>query len=79
MLAPGERYIRRVSNAANLNGIESPCVKICDIDRPTGLCCGCGRSLAEIAGWSSLSSAERRRIMAELPARKAELLEGDGR
>ena len=79
MLATDGRYIRRVSNAASPNGIETPCVKICDIDRPTGLCCGCGRSLAEIAAWSSLSSAERRRIMAELPARKAELLEGGGR
>ena len=68
-----------MSSAANLNGIETPCVKICDIDRETGLCCGCGRSLAEIASWSSLSGAERRRIMALLPARKAELLEGDGR
>jgi predicted Fe-S protein YdhL (DUF1289 family) len=34
---------------------------------------GCGRSLAEIAGWTSLSDAERRRIMDELPARLAKL------
>jgi predicted Fe-S protein YdhL (DUF1289 family) len=49
--------------------MESPCIKICAIDPGTGLCEGCGRSLAEIAGWTGLSSAERRRIMAELPAR----------
>ena len=60
-------------------GIQSPCVKLCDIDRETGLCCGCGRSLAEIAHWSAMSAFERRTIMAELPARKAELLEGDPR
>jgi predicted Fe-S protein YdhL (DUF1289 family) len=60
-------------------GIQSPCVKLCDIDRETGLCCGCGRSLAEIASWSAMSTVERRSIMAELPARKAELLEGDPR
>jgi predicted Fe-S protein YdhL (DUF1289 family) len=66
-----------VSSAETPTGIESPCVKLCDIDRTTGLCCGCGRTLAEIASWSSLSSSERRRVMAELPARKAEQLEGD--
>ncbi|MEO8420007.1 MAG: DUF1289 domain-containing protein [Hyphomicrobium sp.] len=54
-------------------------MQLCDIDRETGLCCGCGRSLAEIASWSTLSSVERRGIMAELPARNAELLEGDPR
>jgi predicted Fe-S protein YdhL (DUF1289 family) len=65
-----------VSSAETPTGIESPCVNICDIDRTTGLCCGCGRTLAEIASWASLSSSERRRIMAELPERKAEQLEG---
>jgi uncharacterized protein len=68
-----------VSNAARPTVIETPCVKICDIDRESGLCCGCGRSLAEIAAWSSMSDAERRHIMALLPQRRAELLEGDGR
>jgi predicted Fe-S protein YdhL (DUF1289 family) len=60
-------------------GIESPCVKLCDIDRETGLCCGCARSLAEIASWSALSRIERRGIIAALPARKAELLGSDPR
>lgn len=60
-------------------GIQSPCVKLCDIDRGTGLCYACGRSLAEIASWGAMSTFERRSIMAELPARKAELLEGDPR
>jgi predicted Fe-S protein YdhL (DUF1289 family) len=68
-----------VGSIANQTGIESPCVQLCDIDQETGLCCGCGRSLAEIASWSALSSVARRGIMAELPARKAELLEGEPR
>ncbi len=51
--------------------IESPCVKICVIQPEAGLCIGCHRSLAEIAGWSRLSPAERRAIMAELPGRKS--------
>ncbi len=51
--------------------IESPCLKICDIDRPSGLCRGCGRTLAEIARWSSFTAPERRRIMVELASRLA--------
>lgn len=53
--------------------MESPCVKICTYEPGAGLCLGCGRTLAEIAGWASMRDAERRRIMAELPARMASL------
>lgn len=50
--------------------IETPCISVCVIDETTGLCQGCLRTIAEIASWSRLSNPERRRIMAELPARK---------
>jgi predicted Fe-S protein YdhL (DUF1289 family) len=49
--------------------IESPCEKICIVDTASGLCRGCGRSLSEIERWTAYSDGERRRIMAELPAR----------
>ena len=49
--------------------MESPCVKICTYQPGAGLCLGCGRTLAEIAGWAAMSDAERRRIMDALPAR----------
>jgi predicted Fe-S protein YdhL (DUF1289 family) len=51
--------------------IESPCNKICAIDPVSGLCVGCGRTLAEIEGWIRFSAEERARIMAELPHRLA--------
>jgi predicted Fe-S protein YdhL (DUF1289 family) len=53
--------------------VESPCNKVCVIDAACGLCIGCGRTLAEIGGWISMTADERRRIMAELPARRAAL------
>jgi hypothetical protein len=56
--------------------METPCVDICDIDRQSGLCRGCGRSIAEISNWAAMTGAERRRIMAELARRKAALLKG---
>jgi predicted Fe-S protein YdhL (DUF1289 family) len=55
--------------------VLSPCVKRCTIDDLTGLCAGCGRTLAEIAGWSGFSDAQRRAIMALLPARHAAAVE----
>jgi predicted Fe-S protein YdhL (DUF1289 family) len=55
--------------------METPCVDICEIDHDNGLCRGCGRTIGEIANWASLSSAERRRIMGELAARRAALQE----
>jgi predicted Fe-S protein YdhL (DUF1289 family) len=38
-----------------------------------GLCIGCGRLLDEIGCWTDFTSAERARIMAQLPARLAAL------
>jgi predicted Fe-S protein YdhL (DUF1289 family) len=49
--------------------IDSPCINVCAIEPATGLCVGCNRTLNEIAGWSSFSAGDRRRIMSELPAR----------
>ena len=49
--------------------IETPCNKICAIDPVLGLCIGCGRTAAEIAGWIGFTAQERRAIMAGLPAR----------
>jgi hypothetical protein len=58
--------------------LQTPCVNICLLDSETGLCVGCGRTIAEIAGWAAMSDAERSRIMAELPARKEQLEEAKG-
>lgn len=55
----------------DLSMIETPCVKICTLDTRSGLCLGCGRTIGEIARWSAMSSAERVRVIAELPARLA--------
>ena len=49
--------------------MESPCILVCSIDIKTGYCFGCGRTSAEIGSWTVYSDAERRAIMASLPAR----------
>jgi len=51
--------------------IASPCVNICRIDAVTRRCKGCARTPDEIARWTTMNKAERARIMAELPFRRA--------
>jgi len=58
--------------------LETPCVNVCLLDSDTGLCVGCGRTLQEIANWSAMTPAERRAIMAALPARLDALEEAKG-
>lgn len=53
--------------------METPCIKFCILDPDRGLCLGCGRTLEEIGGWFSMSDAERRAVMEELPARLSAL------
>ncbi|RAK60575.1 DUF1289 domain-containing protein [Phenylobacterium hankyongense] len=51
--------------------IKTPCIQVCVVDGESGLCLGCYRRLAEIAGWAKLGAAEREAIMAELPSRRS--------
>lgn len=51
--------------------IESPCLKVCAVNGMTNQCIGCGRTLAEIGGWTRFTDAERRAIMDALPERLA--------
>lgn len=52
--------------------IQSPCINICSIDPRSRLCLGCGRTLEEVASWSTFTPAQRAAVMAELPARMAD-------
>lgn len=47
--------------------MASPCVGRCQLEGDS--CLGCGRTLAEIASWSSLTQAQQLAIMATLATR----------
>jgi len=53
--------------------VASPCVDVCRMDAASGYCEGCRRSLEEIACWSIYTPAEKRAVLALLPARKKPL------
>lgn len=50
---------------------RSPCISVCVIDPPTGLCAGCYRTLEEIAAWIDLGTEERKSVLSALPERRA--------
>lgn len=53
------------------DSVPSPCVKVCLLDRATGLCRGCLRSIDEIADWLDMSAEEKRATLARIAQRRA--------
>ncbi|MGV6848874.1 MAG: DUF1289 domain-containing protein [Marinibacterium sp.] len=53
--------------------IASPCVNICVVHPREGICTGCFRTIEEITRWASMDPADRAALMADLPARAAQL------
>jgi uncharacterized protein len=56
--------------SASLPRVESPCIKVCQLD-PQNVCVGCGRTLAEIAAWSRMNPEQQRSVCAAAAARVA--------
>jgi len=44
----------------------SPCIRVCQIDRQTRTCLGCGRTIDEITQWTRYTEEEREKIMKRL-------------
>ncbi|MEB8388463.1 DUF1289 domain-containing protein [Rhodobacteraceae bacterium KMM 6894] len=60
------------------NEVQSPCINICVVHPEARLCTGCLRSIDEITRWSKMDTAERARIMDDLPGRKGQLTKRRG-
>jgi uncharacterized protein len=52
------------------SAIPSPCISVCKMDARSGWCEGCMRTLDEIAGWSVMDDADKRRVWRVLPQRR---------
>ena len=50
-------------------GPGSPCLNICTLDE-RGVCRGCFRTLAEIAGWTRMTTADRWATVSKAEARR---------
>lgn len=54
-----------------LRRVMSPCIGICTVDRKSGFCLGCKRTIDEIGRWMMLEDPERQKIIDQLPVRKS--------
>lgn len=52
--------------------LASPCINVCEMEQPSGLCRGCLRTLDEIARWSRSDDNTRRAILAQIDQRRRE-------
>jgi predicted Fe-S protein YdhL (DUF1289 family) len=48
----------------------SPCINVCRMDAAGRFCEGCGRTLTEIAAWSSMNDAARCEVWRQLAQRR---------
>ena len=49
--------------------VKSPCIDVCKIDKISGLCRGCLRTVPEIKAWKDLSHKQQNALLAELERR----------
>lgn len=56
--------------------VASPCVQVCKLDA-RDICIGCGRSLREIAAWSSATAEQKQRIVEHARQRRAQNAHGN--
>jgi uncharacterized protein len=54
------------------DNVPSPCVKVCVLDRSTGLCRGCLRTIEEVAGWMDMTPEEKRATLERVALRRAQ-------
>ena len=53
----------RAGTVQRMDGeVPSPCSSVCRMDRLSGFCEGCLRTIPEIAGWSKMEDDSRRQV-----------------
>ena len=50
--------------------IKSPCIDICKLDKETGICIGCFRTVEEIAKWKKMEDEEKLDVLGKLKDRE---------
>ena len=51
-----------------MDKIDSPCIDICTIDRDSGECIGCGRTVEEVKNWTNFDNLKKKQILENLNA-----------
>ena len=53
-----------------MDEIDSPCIDICTIDRVSGECIGCGRTVEDVRNWANFDNLKKKQILENLNAIK---------
>ena len=53
-----------------MDEIDSPCIDICTIDRDSGECIGCGRTVEEVRNRANFDNLKKKQILENLNAIK---------
>ena len=53
-----------------MNETDSPCIDICTIDRDSGECIGCGRTVEEVNNWANFDNLKKKQILENLNTRR---------
>jgi predicted Fe-S protein YdhL (DUF1289 family) len=59
-----------MSDVTAASAVPSPCQRLCTLDAED-VCMGCGRTIAEICGWSAMDDPARRRVLEQAERRVA--------
>ena len=51
--------------------LPSPCISICQLDKASGLCIGCFRSMEEICAWSAMDDRRKHDVWRLIDKRSA--------
>jgi len=54
---------------AEVAGVASPCVGVCQVDAKANWCTGCRRTLDEIAAWRDLDADGKREVLRRVEGR----------
>ncbi|SEA04692.1 DUF1289 domain-containing protein [Paraburkholderia sartisoli] len=73
-MTTGSNAANGKSGTANIAPVPSPCIDVCRMNRATGWCEGCLRTIDEIAGWSSLDDRQKHAVWDAIDARHARLI-----
>ena len=53
-----------------MKNLPSPCISICKLNKSTGFCDGCFRTINEISQWPSMTDVERMSLLETLRQRQ---------
>ena len=53
--------------------VPSPCINVCEMDKATGLCRGCMRTIDEIVAWGTAGDDYKRAVWKEIHRRESDL------